>query len=352
MARPCDRISAVDLFSGAGGLTHGLTISGIPVRAGVDVDPACKYPYEKNNGAAFLLKSISDCTVEEVAGFFEDGETKLLAGCAPCQPFSTYTQKNKAHKYTKWSLLTEFYRLVEGIRPEIITMENVPRLKKHDVYENFKDGLSSLGYEVETYDIFCPKYGVPQTRKRLVLFASVFGKIKFTEPTHDENNYPSVRQMIGHLPPLVRGNVSEEDPLHRAKNLSEKNLQRIKASEPGGTWRDWEKDLRAECHNKETCTTYTSVYGRMEWDKLAPTITTQCCGLGNGRFGHPEQDRAISLREAALLQTFPEDYSFCKNTEDITFVTIGRLIGNAVPVKLGEAIGLSIIKHLRGEYGG
>jgi len=124
-------------------------------------------------------------------------------------------------------------------------------------------------------------------------------------------------------------------------------LKRIKASTPGGTWRDWPKTLVAECHKKHSGDTYPSVYGRMEWDTPSPTITTQCFGYGNGRFGHPEQDRAITLREAAILQTFPHNYHFLRAGEAVRFSVLGRLIGNAVPVRLGEVVGETLIKHVR-----
>jgi len=130
-----------------------------------------------------------------------------------------------------------------------------------------------------------------------------------------------------------------------APSLSPLNLRRIKASRPGGTWRNWPPELQAACHRKTTGATYPSVYGRMEWDRPAPTITTQCFGYGNGRFGHPEQDRAISLREAAMLQTFPEMYAFAPPGASIKFNKMGRLIGNAVPVRLGEVIAQSLIGH-------
>lgn len=134
--------------------------------------------------------------------------------------------------------------------------------------------------------------------------------------------------------------------MHVTATLSEKNLKRIKASKPGGTWRDWPEDLVADCHRAESGRTYPSVYGRMEWGKPAPTMTTQCYGFGNGRFGHPKQDRAISLREAAILQSFPHNYAFLPNETQVSFKTLGRLIGNAVPVDLGRAIARSIKVHI------
>ncbi len=137
------------------------------------------------------------------------------------------------------------------------------------------------------------------------------------------------------------------DSLHHACRLSALNLRRIRVSTPGGTWRDWDQSLLANCHRKKTGETYPSVYGRMEWDAPSPTITTQCFGYGNGRFGHPEQDRAITLREAAILQTFPDSYKFLPEGEKVKFSLLGRLIGNAVPVRLGEVIAETFRKHVR-----
>jgi DNA (cytosine-5)-methyltransferase 1 len=156
----------------------------------------------------------------------------------------------------------------------------------------------------------------------------------------------TVEHAIAGLPPLQAGDADPDDPLHVAASLSRLNLARMKASKPGGTWRDWPIEMVAGCHQSESGKTYPSVYGRMEWTKPAPTMTTQCYGFGNGRFGHPEQDRAISLREAAILQSFPRRYKFVRRGEQVGMRTLGRLIGNAVPVKLGSAIGKSIMKHL------
>ena len=166
-------------------------------------------------------------------------------------------------------------------------------------------------------------------------------------PTHDKFDFVTVKQTIGNLEPLNAGQKSTRDRLHQCSKLSELNLRRIRASKPGGTWRDWSEDLRAKCHLKASGKTYPAVYGRMEWNRPSPTITTQCFGFGNGRFGHPEQDRAISLREAALLQTFPPTYKFVDSNKPVVFSSVGRLIGNAVPVKLGEVIAESIIKHVK-----
>jgi len=337
-------ISAVDLFCGVGGLTHGLIKGGVDVSAGVDVDDSCEYPYEANNGARFIKADVAEMSSEDIVKLFEPGKVRLLAGCAPCQPFSTYSRKGRNKRYEEqWPLVKKFGSMVREIQPELVTMENVPQLVDHQVFNDFLDCLG--GYCVWWNVIECERFGVPQTRKRLVLIASRLSAAGLElKPTH--NNPVSVRSVIGKLESLAAGQASGADPLHVASKLSSINLERIRASKPGGTWRDWPKELQAQCHKKATGATYPSVYGRMEWNKPAPTMTTQCFGYGNGRFGHPDQDRAISLREAAMLQTFPKKYKFAKREQEIVFSRLGRLIGNAVPVRLGQVIAQALVRHV------
>lgn len=339
------KIACVDLFCGAGGLTHGFVLEGVPVIAGIDMDPACRFPYETNNQTKFVEQDISKVTIAELKTLFGDAELTILAGCAPCQPFSTYTQRYELDgKDGKWGLLYEFARLAQGSRPDVITMENVPTVVKHVVFQDFVDTLKRLGYNVWFDVVDSSQYGVPQTRRRMVLLASRHGEIKMIGPTLKKPK--TVRQAIGHLRALSAGESAPRDKLHVSATLSNKNLHRIKVSKPGGTWRDWPEHLVADCHRAESGRTYSGVYARMEWDKPAPTMTTQCYGFGNGRFGHPEQDRAISLREAAILQSFPRDYAFVPIDGEVSFKVLGRLIGNAVPVDLGRAIAKSINLHL------
>jgi DNA (cytosine-5)-methyltransferase 1 len=177
----------------------------------------------------------------------------------------------------------------------------------------------------------------------LVAIASKDGEL--APPIKWDANIKTVRDAISHLPPIKAGIEHPEDKLHKSSALNSINQKRIRASKQGGTWRDWPKELIADCHKKKSGKTYPSVYGRMSWDKPAPTMTTQCFGFGNGRFGHPEQDRAISLREAAALQSFPDNYEFVPKNEKITMKEVGKWIGNAVPVKLAEAVALGIQQH-------
>jgi DNA (cytosine-5)-methyltransferase 1 len=339
------RIECVDLFCGVGGLTHGLTTGGIQVLAGVDLDPQCRFPYEANNTSRFFERDIHNLSSEELQSMFSSEKPRLLAGCAPCQPFSTYSRKNHhSNGHQKWDLVFEFGRLAKETQPDFVTMENVPQLANHDVFKDFLHALD--GYHIWHDIVDCTHYAIPQSRKRLVLLASKLKPIKLIPPRMSEPQTKTVRGSIGHLPPLAAGASDPDDELHTASSLSELNLRRIQASKPGGTWRDWDTTLVASCHRKASGQTYPSVYGRMEWDAPAPTITTQCFGFGNGRFGHPVQDRAISLREAAILQTFPEKYKFIAPGERINFSRLGRLIGNAVPVRIGEVIAQSFLQHI------
>lgn len=340
------QVAVVDLFCGAGGLTRGLIQAGLPVVAGYDVEAACRYAYEKNNQASFIQKSVSDLTVDELSNHYPEGAVRILVGCAPCQPFSKYTQSLRNDKISdsKWRLLYDFLRLVDGLKPEIVSMENVIEIQRHEVFHDFVISLEKLGYHVFYTEVYCPDYGIPQQRKRLVLLASLLDKLELIPA--DSDNRVTVREAIGELPHLEAGEVDQTDNLHRTSRLSDLNLDRIKLSRPGGNWRDWPEHFIAQCHMRSTGKTYPSVYGRMEWDKPSPTITTQFFGFGNGRFGHPEQNRALSLREGAILQSFPPNYEFVSENEKVSFSVLGKMIGNAVPVKLGEAIGKSILDHI------
>ena len=346
-------ISAVDLFCGVGGLTYGLEQAGIKVNAGIDIDETCKYAYEENNEAKFICKDIFSVTGEDISSLYPEGDIKLLVGCAPCQPFSYHMRKFKDRKPDdRWGMLANMQELIKKVKPDIVSMENVPLIQKHQVFTEFIDALDALKYKVHHEVVYCPDYGVPQKRRRLVLIASKFGKIAPLSKTHTSTGkngleaYRTVEEAIGDLPTITDGQVCGTDSLHRSRNLSARNKERIQHSLPGGTWLDWEPELRAPCHQKQSGQTYKSVYARMEWDKLAPTITTQFYSFGTGRFGHPDQGRALSLREGALLQTFPLDYEFIDPSIPVSFTRLGVHIGNAVPVQLATVIGQSIQKHL------
>jgi DNA (cytosine-5)-methyltransferase 1 len=340
-------LAAVDLFCGLGGLSYGLKRAGIHIAAGVDVDPACEYPYRVNVRAPFHQRDVWDLSGDELATMWPPGAVRLLAGCAPCQPFSPYRRGADTSREKQWSLLDQMRQLVEQVRPEIVTMENVPRIQSKPVFADFGAGLRRSGYHVAYASCYCPAFGVPQHRRRLVLVASLFGPIEVPKGSVAPEQYRTVRQVIGDLPPVAHGEAHPGDRLHKCRTLSEVNLRRIQSSKPGGTWIDWEESLRSPCHQRASGATYRNVYARMRWDEPSPTITTLAYNFGAGRFGHPEQDRAITLREAAILQSFPRDYEFVSPAAPVQFKPLGRLIGNAVPPRLATAIGEVIVEHVK-----
>ena len=328
----------VDLFCGVGALSHGLKQAGFNIKAGYDTDRNCRYAFETNNDATFFSRDVSKLVPEEISKHFSGKVPSVLAGCAPCQPFSTY--KHRYAEDPQWGLVSNFAELAVNVRPDYVTMENVPALIKYrdgSVFENFTSKLENAGYSVQWSIAKCEEFGVPQSRRRLVVLAALHTTLPPLEPT--DNVSATVREAIGWLPSIKAGDENFSDPLHVSSSLSELNMKRMRASKPGGTWRDWPSDLVAECHRKPTGHTYPGVYARMRWDEPSPTMTTQCYGFGNGRFGHPEQDRAISLREAAILQTFPSGYVFFPPDQKLSRKEVGRWIGNAVPVNLAKAIG-------------
>jgi DNA (cytosine-5)-methyltransferase 1 len=332
-------IAAIDLFCGAGGLSLGLKQAGIDVVAGIDLDPACQFPYERNLRASFLLKDVGDVKGEELQKLWPKGKIRLLAGCAPCQPFSSHRRGANTRDEENWDLLSHFARLVEETKPELVTMENVTRLGKMEVFENFVAKLKELDYTVDFGTLYGPEFGLPQERRRLVLVGSRLGPIALPKGNKDKTKFKTVKQTIGQLPRLKHGESDPNDLLHTARRLTPMNLKRMQASRPGGTWRDWPADLLAPCHKKASGASFQAFYGRMTWNSPSPTITTQSYNFGTGRFGHPEQDRSLTLREAAMLQGFPRSYRFVKAGEKPSMQAVGRLIGNAVPPAFGRAVG-------------
>ncbi len=344
------KIKVVDLFCGIGGLSYGLIKEGLDVVAGIDNDSSCRFGYEYNNKAKFIHKDILEVSANEINQLFGNKKNviRVLVGCAPCQPFSKLNLKQITQ--TQLAPLEKFARLIEKILPDIVSMENVSGLadtKKYPIFRTFIDTLEKCDYNYKYEIVNAAEYGVPQSRKRLVLLASRFDEIQLIKKTHKDRKI-TVRDVIKSLEPLGSGGESKKDSLHRARKLSPLNLRRIKATpHNGGSSDSWNKNLILDCHKKDSGKTYKStVYGRMCWDKPAPTMTTQCIGLGNGRFGHPEQDRAISLREAAIFQTFPKNYKFIKPNTLLIRAHVAKFIGNAVPVKLGSVIGKSIKNHI------
>lgn len=339
-------ITAIDLFCGTGGLSLGLQRGGIKVVAGIDNAAACAYPYSHNIGAKFIERSVCDVTGEDLNRLWGRSEFRLLAGCAPCQPFSSQRRGTDTSHEKSWPLLNEFARLVQETLPDFITMENVPRVQYSPIFDEYVSCLRQSGYCVTYRVLYGPDYGLPQRRRRLVLLAALNCQIEMPDPTVVANQYRTVYDAIHDLPPLKAGQRDRQDVLHFARNISSINLKRAQASKPGGTWEDWPEELRVPCQKRASGKSFKSFYGRMEWDKPSPTITTQSYNPGAGRFTHPSQDRPLTLREASRLQGFPDSFIFTEPSARITLSTVGRLIGNAVPPVFGEVIARQFIKTL------
>ena len=318
----------------------------------LDHDPDARASFEANFPEAhFEFADIRTVSVEAIRSRMGTGLScpVLFSGCAPCQP---YTRQNTIRPEfgldERVPLLARFAALVEDCRPDLVFVENVPGLQKLDArsqpFGGFVKQLEDAGYELDYRPIKLAKYGIPQSRRRLVLVGSRHGKVRLPEETHGpgatNERYATVRDWIAHLPPIKAGEEHPDVPNHRAANLSARNLERIEATPEGGGNRDWPKELALECH--EGVSGYSDVYGRMSWDAPASGLTTRCTSYSNGRFGHPDQHRAISIREAACLQTFPEEFAFKGS-----MASMARQIGNAVPVRLAKLVGFRFIEHLR-----
>lgn len=345
------QIVAIDFFCGAGGVTKGLSQAGINVIAGIDIDPEFKLTYETNNSpSAFIEKDIRGVTADEIQTLLEpyrDDSFILFAGCAPCQPFSShYNGESDGRSDRRKYALKIFGQLVDEVEPDFIFSENVPGIEEKyngKIMNSFISTISKKYYPPAKEIIDAKSYGVPQTRKRLIIMASRFGPIELPQKTHGPGliDYVTVRDVIEKYPRIKAGSTHESIPNHKTPALSKLNLRRIKTTlKNGGGRNDWPKDLRLKCHKKKGCG-HSDVYGRMKWDAPAPTLTCRCYSLSNGRFGHPTQARAISFREAATLQTFPEDYVFYGKSN----FSIGTQIGNAVPVMLAQVIGEKFMSH-------
>ena len=332
-------MKAIDLFCGAGGLTHGLTRAGWHVVAGIDVEAGLARTYESNNPRSkFVAADIRNVTAGMIHQVLEGASSKelLLAGCAPCQPFSKQRRRG-LRRAADGVLLGEFGRLVRALGPRVVLMENVPGITQvpgFSAYRRFVRTLRECEYSTAQGIINARDFGVPQHRRRLVLLAVREAVAHLPTPKQSNRQLVTVRDAIARFPRIQAGEAHPLIANHRAARLSPLNIERVKATPAdGGDRRDWPKRLRLGCHYHHGVG-FSDVYGRMWWDRPAPTLTGRCNSLSNGRFGHPDQARAISLREAAALQTFPDRYVFHGPNNHVA-----RWIGNAVPVLFGEALG-------------
>lgn len=354
-------LKVIDLFSGCGGSALGFQQAGFIVKVAVDVNQNASKSFRLNFPDAEVIASdISYVTGSDLlkAAGVSSGNDVVIIACPPCQGFSTARRKSEGISDPRNTLIYEFLRLLEEVKPYAFVMENVPGLATgigKSIFLNILQRLKELGYYTVHGIVDTADYGVPQRRKRLVLLGTNDPKIRLTFPkqTNQDPNltdryldsWNTVRSAIEDLPAIRAGEKSKNDQLHRASRLAEINLRRM-ANTPhdGGGRLSWPEELILECHKKVTG--YKDIYGRMKWDYPSPTITGGCVMISKGRFGHPEQDRAISLREAARLQTFPDSYIFAGNVGQIA-----AQLGNAVPPLLTKRIAESLAQAIQESAG-
>jgi len=358
-----NRFIAVDLFAGCGGLTRGLRDAGFHVGAAVEIDPVAAKTYRHNNRKTRVIEEdVRQLDVSELTSTVVGGKIGFLVGCAPCQGFCSLTTKC-AREDPRNSLLLEMGRLVREIQPEAVMMENVPGVATRGkrILDAFLRTLEELEYVPTVEVVQMADYGVPQSRRRFVLLAGRGFRIDLPQPTHARDPQPgdgrkrwvSVEDAIYHMRAPIR--LSQAMPRggpqaynwHVVRTLKPETRARLKAAVPGKTWTAVDEAVRPKCH-RSGYYGFMNTYGRMTWDDVSPTITAGCTTACKGRFGHPDRRRTtISVREAALLQTFPEGYKFKTDHIDATCA----MIGNAVPPRFARLVGRQVRKALEKRYG-
>ncbi|TNH03433.1 DNA cytosine methyltransferase [Testudinibacter sp. TR-2022] len=340
------KIQVFDFFSGCGGTSQGFKQAGMEVVFGLDFDKEASNTFQLNFPNAFFINDDItrlkvDC-IKEIFGKSKKNQCyTLFSGCAPCQPFSTQNSK-KSNSDPRRHLLGEFGRFVKSYHPDFVFIENVPGMQNLKGYStpffDFLSLLDELGYQYSYGIVSAMWFGVPQDRKRLILLASKHTNISLPASSFDgiKKPYSTVRDWIYELPEISHGQEHANIPDHKSASLNALSLLRIKQTPEGGGREDWQDNVKLKCHRHHNG--HKDVYGRLSWDKPSSVLTTRCTSYSNGRFGHPEQDRALSLREAALLQTFPMNYQFSG-----TFNSKAKQIGNAVPPLMSEAVGRHIL---------
>ncbi len=335
------QFTAVDLFAGCGGLSVGLQRAGFNVLAAIEKDPQAAATYALNHRDTSIWDdAIEDVECDEFMEFEEIApfELDLLAGCPPCQGFSKVRTLNGSFRVidNRNDLIFDFLRFIEALRPKTVMMENVPGLAQDNRFRRFQNHLTRLKYRMSWSIVDVAGFGVPQRRRRLVLFASVFDKPRLPIPNQ---RISTVRDAIGGLPLAGKSG----DHLHDLPENRSLKIRRLIASIPrdGGSRSALGKRRQLRCHRD--CDGFKDVYGRMAWDKVSPTITGGCFNPSKGRFLHPSANRAITMREAGLLQTFPRKYRFLENTGK---EPIARMIGNALPPAFAISHAKAIRSHL------
>ena len=359
-ARSKHPLTAVDLFSGCGGLTGGLRAAGFAVLAAVEKDADTAASYTANHPGVRLyetdIRRLPASRLIQDLPALQKSRLDLIAGCPPCQGFTRLTERHSWDD-PRNQLVREYLRFVRVLRPRACMLENVPGLltRGKELFDELRSGLEAAGYFL-TYEVLeLADYGVPQFRKRLVLLASADNPIEIPPPTHcdpasgkNQRHWRTVRHAVGSMlqPPLrseVRsGAVLPPYPWHVARNVApdvRRRLEHALRSDKGRA--DLPEELRLACH-KRYPNGYFDVYGAMSWDSPSPTITSGCTNASKGRFGHPSFPRPLTAREAAKLQTFPLDYRF----EGPGVDSVAVQIGNALPKRFATVIGRAVAAHL------
>lgn len=343
------RLRAVDFFCGAGGVSCGFRDADIEVIGGIDINPSFKDTYEKNNNAPFFDRDVSNMDVKELMKLVSisiNDDDLIFVGCSPCQYYSNL-KSDKSKSQNSRLLLDDFNKFVTFYKPGFVFIENVPGLetKEGSPLDKFKRSLKGQGYAFDDEVVNAKYFDVPQNRRRYVLIASRLN-VNINLPIQNKKGeIPTVKKAIGdykRFPVIPDGFTDESELQHSVAKLSDLNLRRVKETpKDGGSRLAWENDpeLQLECYKNHDG--HKDVYGRLYWGKPSPTITTRFIYTSTGRYSHPEQDRGLSLREGATLQSFPTDYKFYSNSQG----DIATMIGNAVPPKLAKAIGLTIKQH-------
>ncbi len=351
MKQANQKLKAIDFFCSGGGMSFGLQQAGIDVIAGIDFDSDCKDTYEANiKGAEYILADVEELNAEDLSKKIDikkNDDDLILVGCSPCQ-YWTIIRTNKSKSQKSKNLLHEFHRFVKYYNPGYVVVENVPGiLNKHKEsgLNKFVKDLEKQGYAVRYEVVNLNEYGVPETRKRFSLIANRVTKDELFPKAN--NSCPVVSDFLGEKNSFYKIPAGHKDPtdlMHTTAKLSKKNIKRLKLTpKNGGTRQAWaDTDLQINAYKKKNSNiSFRDTYGRMSWDKPAPTITTKFFSISNGRFAHPNENRAISIREGATLQTFPKTYKFIGGS----IATIARMIGNAVPPLFAKQIGKTIIKN-------
>lgn len=335
------KYNSVDLFAGCGGLTQGMHDAGFQTKVAVELELDAARAYKLNHpNTTVIQKDIRKISISEIKEGLGDEPLHLLAGCPPCQGFSSVRRLNrkKSVQDKRNNLVVEYFRMVKELRPLTIMMENVPGLKDYYLFKDIVKELDDLGYDPKVEVVNVKDYGVPQSRRRLVMVGSLLGNLEIAKGSNEK---VTVRDTIADM----KTPEETSDTLHKivAKHTP-KVMERIKLTpKNGGSWKDLPEEYILECHKKENVG-FNDIYGRLRWDNYSTTITGGCLNPSKGRFLHPEQDRVLTPREATLLQSFPENYRF---PLDMPKQALALLIGNALPPKFSFFQSKNIADHLK-----